>query len=74
MTTVEAVRPEILDASDEQIDEAVAYADPMVMRGLLYQLTGHQELAETQLACLENAACPAAIPVPESLLDEPALD
>jgi len=32
-------RPELLEASDETIDDAVAYADPMALRGLLYQLT-----------------------------------
>jgi 4-hydroxyacetophenone monooxygenase len=37
-------RPELLKASDAEIDDAVGYADPMVLRGLLYQLTGDPEL------------------------------
>ncbi|MEI9852421.1 MAG: FAD-dependent oxidoreductase [Sphingomonas sp.] len=37
-------RPELLAASDEVIEDAVRYAEPMVLRGLLYQLTGDPEL------------------------------
>jgi len=37
-------RPELLAASDETIDDAVIHADPMVLRGLLYQLTGDETL------------------------------
>ena len=48
--TAETQRPELLRASDEQIDDVVQYADPMVMRGLLYQLTGDQELADIPVA------------------------
>lgn len=45
MATIEApVRPELIEASDEVIEDAVGYADPMVLRGLLYQLTGDPEL------------------------------
>jgi hypothetical protein len=29
-------RPELLAASDEMIDDAVRYADPMALRGVLY--------------------------------------
>jgi hypothetical protein len=32
-------RPELLTASDAEIEDALKYADPMVLRGLLYQLT-----------------------------------
>jgi 4-hydroxyacetophenone monooxygenase len=50
MATIEApVRPELLEASDEIIDDAVKYADPMVLRGLLYQLTGDEEVASVAL-------------------------
>ena len=31
------MRPELLEASDETIEDAIQYADPMVLRGLLYQ-------------------------------------
>jgi 4-hydroxyacetophenone monooxygenase len=37
--------PELLAESDETIDEAVRHADPMVLRGLVYQLTGDESLA-----------------------------
>ena len=36
--------------SDEQIERAVAHAEPMVLRGLLYQLTGDEEVAATGIA------------------------
>ena len=48
------VRPELLDASDETIEDAVRYADPMVLRGLLYQLTADQEIARTQLKTVQR--------------------
>jgi 4-hydroxyacetophenone monooxygenase len=41
-------RSELLTATDETIDDAVKYADPMVLRGLLYQLTGDESVAATQ--------------------------
>ncbi len=44
-----AKRPELLEATDETIVDALEYADPMVLRGLLYQLTGDEELAEVRL-------------------------
>jgi 4-hydroxyacetophenone monooxygenase len=43
-----ADRSELLRATDETIDDAVKYADPMVLRGLLYQLTGDESIAATQ--------------------------
>lgn len=36
---------ELLGASDETIEDAVQYADPLVLRGLVYQLTGDEALA-----------------------------
>jgi len=45
----DAVRTELLAATDEQIDDAVGYADPMALRGLLYQLTGDEEVAATTM-------------------------
>jgi 4-hydroxyacetophenone monooxygenase len=39
-----AVRSELLAANDETIEDAVQFADPMVLRGLLYQLTGDEAL------------------------------
>lgn len=45
----ENVRTELLDATDAQIDDALRFADPMALRGLLYQLTGDEEVAATKL-------------------------
>jgi 4-hydroxyacetophenone monooxygenase len=57
MATVEtSVRLELLDASDETIEDAVGYADPMVLRGLLYQLTGDDEVAATKVGTSASAA------------------
>lgn len=36
---------ELLAATDAEIDDAADHADPMVLRGLLYQLTGDEEVA-----------------------------
>ncbi|HXU22512.1 MAG TPA: NAD(P)/FAD-dependent oxidoreductase, partial [Tepidiformaceae bacterium] len=55
MTTVDALRPELLEASDEQIDDALEYADPMVMRGLLYQLTGDEDLAAVHVTTVQTS-------------------
>jgi len=41
------VRQELLDATDETIEDAVRFADPMILRGLLYQLTGDETVAAT---------------------------
>ncbi|HEV3110828.1 MAG TPA: NAD(P)/FAD-dependent oxidoreductase [Candidatus Binataceae bacterium] len=43
-------RSELLTATDETIDDAVRHADPMVLRGLLYQLTGDESIAATESA------------------------
>jgi 4-hydroxyacetophenone monooxygenase len=44
MAVANSVRAELLDATDEQIEQAVEYADPMVLRGLLFQLTGDESV------------------------------
>jgi 4-hydroxyacetophenone monooxygenase len=44
------VRSELLEAGREQIELAVEHAEPMVLRGLLYQLTGDEEVAATRIA------------------------
>jgi 4-hydroxyacetophenone monooxygenase len=49
MTAAETIASELRDASDEQIERAVAHAQPMVLRGLLYQLTGDEEVAATRV-------------------------
>ena len=40
---------ELLRASDAEIEGAVEHADLMVLRGLIYQLTGDPEIAATTL-------------------------
>ena len=35
---------ELLSASNAEIDDAMHYASPMVLRGLLYQLTGDADV------------------------------
>jgi len=45
-----APRTELLEATDESIAEAVKFADPMALRGLLYQLTGDESLAHMRVA------------------------
>ena len=56
------IRRELLDASDEFIDDAVEFADPMVLRGLIYQLTGDPEIADTELAMFTRSAIPMPAP------------
>ncbi len=43
-------RASLAQASNAQIDAAVAVADPMVLRGLLFYLTGDEEIAATAVA------------------------
>ncbi len=68
MATIEAntrpARPELLAASDETIEDAVSYADPMVLRGLLYQLTGDPELRSMKLKMVRMGR--AETPAPAS--------
>jgi 4-hydroxyacetophenone monooxygenase len=63
---VESVRAELLAASDATIEDAVAHGDPMVLRGLLYQLTGDPELAilavKTVTLGLMDSVVPAGDP------------
>jgi 4-hydroxyacetophenone monooxygenase len=42
------MRAELLEASDQEIEDAVLHADPMVLRGLLYQLTGDESIIATE--------------------------
>jgi 4-hydroxyacetophenone monooxygenase len=42
-------RFELISASDEVIEDAVRFADPMVLRGLLYQLTGDESIGSTAI-------------------------
>jgi 4-hydroxyacetophenone monooxygenase len=55
-----SARKHLLAASDEEIEDAVNYADPMVLRGLLYQLTGDEEVRATKAAPLGAAGAYSA--------------
>src|SRR5215469_14693738 len=68
MSTIEhSVRQELLSASDEMIDDAVKYADPMVLRGLLFQLTGDKEVEQTEVALtMQGGLLPLPVPAPKT--------
>ena len=53
------VREELLAASDEVIEDAVLHADPFVLRGLLFQLTGDEEVARAHVADVGRGMAPA---------------
>ncbi len=44
-TKMPAARAELLQATDAQIEHALAFADPLALRGLIFQLTGDESLA-----------------------------
>jgi 4-hydroxyacetophenone monooxygenase len=44
------ITDELRAASDSEIEQAVQFVDPMVLRGLVYQLTGDEEIAATATA------------------------
>jgi 4-hydroxyacetophenone monooxygenase len=52
-------REELLAASDEVIEDAVLHADPWVLRGLLFQLTGDEEVARAHVADVGRGMAPA---------------
>ncbi len=63
MVTSEAsLRPELCAASDEEIEHAVGAAEPMVLRGLLYQLTGDPELKSMGLKKVMIGRMETALP------------
>src|SRR5690349_4942215 len=59
-------RSELLEATDEAIADAVSQADPMVLRGLLYQLTGSEEVRETQVKTTIIGYSEAVVPATEA--------
>jgi 4-hydroxyacetophenone monooxygenase len=67
-TTSCAPVSELIGATDSEIEAAVALADPMVLRGTLYQLTGDEEIANlpTELVTFGYVRC-------WSMVDEDAL-
>jgi 4-hydroxyacetophenone monooxygenase len=44
-----AARPELCSATDEQLEDAINFVDPMVLRGMLYQLTGDPAVAAIEV-------------------------
>ncbi|MCB0996301.1 MAG: hypothetical protein KDB21_14485, partial [Acidimicrobiales bacterium] len=53
------VRAELLKASDDVIEDAVLHADALALRGLLYQLTGDEEVAAARVSLAVPGAAPA---------------
>lgn len=53
MALLDTSRAELLDASDEQIEDAIGFADLLALRGLLYQLTGDDEVANTKVKMVQ---------------------
>jgi len=61
-----AIRTELLEASDEEISDAIEFADPMVLRGLLFQLTGDESLAEIQPESIDGGRKYAILGIAEA--------
>jgi 4-hydroxyacetophenone monooxygenase len=67
MTKLEvSSRPELRAADDATIEDAVGYADPMVLRGLLYQLTGDPELKHMPVKSVQAGFGQAVVPDDEA--------
>jgi 4-hydroxyacetophenone monooxygenase len=60
------VRTELLSASDDVIEDALTYADPMVLRGLIYQITGDNELKDIELVKKYAGFTPLFTPATEA--------
>jgi 4-hydroxyacetophenone monooxygenase len=70
-------RPELLEATDEIIDDAVKYADPMVLRGLIHQLTGDESLEAAEVVSIQFGFLEAqilAIPASVALVQSKAAE
>ena len=50
-----SITREILETSDAQIADAVQYASPLILRGLLYQLTGDESLRDIPVGAVPAA-------------------
>jgi len=59
-------RPELRAADDAVIDDAITFADPMVLRGLLYQLAGDPEVAQTGVRKVQAGYVEAVAPATEA--------
>jgi 4-hydroxyacetophenone monooxygenase len=58
-------RHELLTASDELIEDAVEHADPMTLRGLVFQLTGDPDLKRLEIAKRYRGFYPIYAPADE---------
>ena len=68
MTKLEvSSRPELRAADDAVIEDAIAHADPMVLRGLIYQLTGDPEVAQTGVRRVQAGFAQAVAPASEGM-------
>jgi 4-hydroxyacetophenone monooxygenase len=67
-------REELLAASDEVIEDAVLHADPFVLRGLLFQLTGDEEVARAHVAEVGRGVEPAGNDDDTALLRRKAVE
>src|ERR1700761_7714341 len=61
MALLDTSRAELLDATDEQIEDAIGYADLVALRGLLYQLTGDEEVAAAKTKLIQAGFGNAAV-------------
>jgi 4-hydroxyacetophenone monooxygenase len=66
MSPVVAAHPELLEASDEMIEGALEHADPMVLRGLIHQLTGDESVADMALVTVPIGHLEARAPRDEA--------
>lgn len=48
----------LLSATDAMIDDAVQYGDPMILRGLLYQLTGDEDIPAMEVVTRTEGGFP----------------
>ena len=59
-------RPELRKADDTVIEDAIAHAEPMVLRGLVYQLTGDPAVATTRVKTVLAGYFDVAAPATEA--------
>ena len=65
MSTTRQAQSELLETTDEDLEDIVQFADPLVLRGLLYQLTGDEDL-RTQVKTVRTQVMFAEAAVPFS--------
>ncbi|MEW5810444.1 MAG: NAD(P)/FAD-dependent oxidoreductase [Actinomycetota bacterium] len=66
MSIAQQAQSELLEVTDEQLEDIVAFADPLVLRGLIYQLTGDEDLKnQVKTVRAQVMFAEAAIPASE---------